>query len=165
MKKSILILSVIVVLLTAIVAISGKTNESTPLSNVAVVDIQKVLESTKDWKELNQSYQEDQQFYQRQLDALVAEYKKMKDEGASNEELFAKQQEILAKKAQYEQTLQSTYNAKTQVIVDQIRKRINSYADFMGYDLILTKEAVIYSKEVFDITDQVIEYLRGFENK
>lgn len=165
MKKSILVLSVIAVLLMAIVAISGKTDESTPLSNVAVVNIQKVLESTKAWKELNQSYQEDLQFYQKQLDDLTQEYQEMKESGASDQELLAKQREILAKKAQYEQTLQNTYNAKTQVIVDQIRKRIDSYADFMGYDLILTKEAVIYSKEEFDITDQVIEYLRGFENQ
>ena len=121
-----------------------------------------MLQSTKEWQDLNKSYQEDFAFYQKQLDNLTKEYQDMVKSGASSQELATKQQEILTKKAQYEQTLQQTYNSKTQVILDQIRKRIEDYATFLDYDLVLSNDSVVYGKGTYDITDMVIEYLKGF---
>ncbi|MEA2065688.1 MAG: OmpH family outer membrane protein [Thermotogota bacterium] len=163
MKKLIPVLTLIL-LLTAVVISENSSSPNNP-AKIAYVDMQRVLESTKDWKELNQSYQEDLQFYQKQLDELSQELQQMQQEGATQSELAEKQNELLSKKAQYEQTIQSTYNEKTQIIIERLQKRMKNYAEFTEYDLIITKEAVVYGKGTYDITNLVIEYLKGFDSE
>ena len=161
MKKLGLILTIALVLAGALVISDNASGPSNP-AKIAYLDLQKVLQSTKEWQDLNKNYQEDFAFYQKQLDNLTKEYQDMVKSGASSQELATKQQEILTKKAQYEQTLQQTYNSKTQVILDQIKKRIEDYATFLDYDLVLSNDSVVYGKGTYDITDMVIEYLKGF---
>ncbi|OAA30026.1 molecular chaperone Skp [Kosmotoga arenicorallina S304] len=161
MKKLGLILTIVLVLVGALVISDNASGPANP-AKIVYLDIQKVLESTEEWQDLNKSYQEDFAFYQKQLDNLTKEYQDMVKSGASSTALATKQQEILTKKAQYEQTLQQTYNSKTQVILDQIKKRIEDYASFYDYDLILSKDSVVYGNGTYDITDMVIEYLKGF---
>ncbi|MFW6119586.1 MAG: OmpH family outer membrane protein [Petrotogales bacterium] len=163
MKKLIPVL-VLILLLTAVVISENASSPNNP-AKIAYVDMQKVLESTKDWKELNQNYEEDLQFYQKQLDELSKELQQLQQEGATQDELSEKQNELLSKKTQYEQTIQSTYNEKTQIIIERLQKRIKNYSEFTEYDLIITKEAVVYGKETYDITDLVIEYLKGFDSE
>jgi len=133
-------------------------------AKIAFADMQKVLEATKDWVTLNTDYQKDTEFYQGQLDSLSKEYQDLANSGAGQDALLQKQQEILAKKSQYEQTLETTYNAKLQVIMEQVNKRIKDYATFIGIDMVISSEIVVYGSTAYDITDAIIEYMKGFQN-
>jgi outer membrane protein len=135
----------------AIVVSEGGAGPSEP-AKIAFANMQKVLEATKDWVTLNIDYQKDTKFYQGQLDTL------------SQDALLQKQQEILTKKSQYEQTLETTYNAKLQVIMEQVNKRIKDYATFVGIDMVLSSEVVVYGSSAYDVTDAIIEYMKGFQN-
>jgi len=155
-------LLVIMIAAVGVVVVSeGGAGPSNP-AKIAFANMQKVLESTKDWNTLNIDYQKDTQFYQTQLDNLSKEYQDLANSGASQEALLVKQQEILTKKAQYEQTLENTYNAKLQVILEQVNRRIRDYSTFIGIDMVLTNEVVVYGAPAFDITDAIIEYMKGF---
>ncbi len=103
------------------------------------------------------------QFYQGQLDSLSKEYQDLAASGASQESLAVKQQEILTKKTQYEQTLEATYNAKLQVIMEQVNKRIKDYSTFIGIDMVISSEVVVYGAPAYDVTDAIIEYMKGFQ--
>nr|WP_300980341.1 OmpH family outer membrane protein [Mesotoga sp.] len=147
----------------AIVVSESSAGPSNP-AKIAFADMQKVLESTRDWVTLNTDYQKDTQFYQGQLDSLSREYQDLANSGASQEALLQKQQEILTKKSQYEQTLETTYNAKLQVIMEQVNKRIRDYATFIGIDMVISDEIVVYGSSAYNITDAIIEYMKGFQN-
>jgi outer membrane protein len=147
----------------AIVVSESGAGPSEP-AKIAFADMQKVLEATKDWVTLNTDYQKDTQFYQSQLDSLSKEYQDLANSGAGQDALLRKQQEILAKKSQYEQTLETTYNAKLQVIMEQVNKRIKDYATFIGIDMVISSEIVVYGSAAYDITDSIIEYMKGFQN-
>ncbi|HCO70452.1 MAG TPA: molecular chaperone Skp, partial [Mesotoga infera] len=116
MKRSLKFLLVVIMVsaVGAIVVSESGAGPSEP-AKIAFADMQKVLEATKDWVTLNTDYQKDTQFYQSQLDSLSKEYQDLANSGAGQDALLRKQQEILAKKSQYEQTLETTYNAKLQV--------------------------------------------------
>ena len=164
MRKSVtVIVLAAMVTLISVVAISESTQDASNPARVAYVDIQKVLQSTKDFTDLNSRLQEDTAFYQTQLDNLTTEFKSLQEAGASAEELSTRQDELLSKKTQYEQTLQNTYNAKLQIILESISKRIKDYSTFNGYDMIVNKEDVVYGNSAYDLTDKIIEYLKVFQ--
>ncbi|KUK80232.1 MAG: Outer membrane protein [Mesotoga prima] len=165
MKRSMkfILIVIMVVAVGAIVVSESSAGPSNP-AKIAFADMQKVLESTRDWVTLNTDYQKDTQFYQGQLDSLSREYQDLANSGASQEALLQKQQEILTKKSQYEQTLETTYNAKLQVIMEQVNKRIRDYATFIGIDMVISDEIVVYGSSAYNITDAIIEYMKGFQN-
>ena len=165
MKRSMkfILIVIMVVAVGAIVVSESSAGPSNP-AKIAFADMQKVLESTRDWVTLNTDYQKDTQFYQGQLDSLSREYQDLANSGASQEALLQKQQEILTKKSQYEQTLETTYNAKLQVILEQVNKRIRDYATFIGIDMVISDEIVVYGSSAYNITDAIIEYMKGFQN-
>lgn len=165
MKKTLqTILLIIMVGAVGVIVVSESGVGPSEPAKIAYADMQKVLEATRDWVTLNTDYQKDTKFYQGQLDSLSKEYQDLASSGASQESLTQKQQEILAKKAQYEQTLENTYNAKLQVIMEQVNKRIKDYATFIGIDMVITSEVVVYGAATFNITDAIIEYMKGFQN-
>jgi outer membrane protein len=158
-----ILIVIMVAAVGAIVVSESSAGPSNP-AKIAFADMQKVLESTRDWVTLNTDYQKDTQFYQGQLDSLSREYQDLANSGASQEALLQKQQEILTKKSQYEQTLETTYNAKLQVILEQVNKRIRDYATFIGIDMVISDEIVVYGSSAYNITDAIIEYMKGFQN-
>ncbi|PNS39260.1 OmpH family outer membrane protein [Mesotoga sp. B105.6.4] len=165
MKRSMkFILIVIMVAAVGVIVVSESSAGPSNPAKIAFADMQKVLESTRDWVTLNTDYQKDTQFYQGQLDSLSREYQDLANSGASQEALLQKQQEILTKKSQYEQTLETTYNAKLQVILEQVNKRIRDYATFIGIDMVISDEIVVYGSSAYNITDAIIEYMKGFQN-
>lgn len=164
MKKTLqVVFMVVMIAAVGVVVVSeGGAGPSDP-ARIAFADMQKVLEATKDWNTLNTDYQKDMQFYQAQLDSLSKEYQDLVASGASQESLAVKQQEILTKKSQYEQTLETTYNAKLQVIMEQVNKRIRDYSTFIGIDMVISSEVVVYGAPAYDVTDAIIEYMKGFQ--
>jgi len=158
-----ILIVIMVAAVGAIVVSESSAGPSNP-AKIAFADMQKVLESTRDCYIEYTDYQKDTQFYQGQLDSLSREYQDLANSGASQEALLQKQQEILTKKSQYEQTLETTYNAKLQVILEQVNKRIRDYATFIGIDMVISDEIVVYGSSAYNITDAIIEYMKGFQN-
>ncbi len=163
MRKFLPVLLVVVaVAIVAVVTISENSAGTQNPPTVGFVDMEKILASNTDWVNLNKEYEADLRFYQRELDNMVADYQRLVQEGRTTE-AERKQQEILSKRDQFEMALASTYNEKTEIIITRITRRISDYAEFMGIDLILTADALVYGKGTYDITDYIVDYLKEFE--
>lgn len=132
---------------------------------IAYVDIAKVTENYKKMQELNERYKKDYQFYLSKLKEMESEIEKMKEEGASESEIVAKQKELLSRKSEYESLLKKEYEPKIQKILNEVATKIKEYARLMGYSLILNKQSIIYGDETYDITNQVIAYINSGENE
>ncbi|HIP92331.1 MAG TPA: OmpH family outer membrane protein [Thermotoga sp.] len=132
---------------------------------IAYVDIAKVTENYKKMQELNERYKKDYQFYLSKLKEMESEIEKMKEEGAPESEIVAKQKELLSRKSEYESLLKKEYEPKIQEILNEVATKIKEYAQLMGYSLILNKQSVIYGDEIYDITNQVIAYINSGENE
>ena len=156
MKKLFLPFVLVGVLLATFLISQSSTDSSL---RIAYVDIERATESYQKWKDLNEKYRRDYSFYQNKLKEMEDELKEMQDEGRPQNEIQAKQREILAKKAEYENLLKSEYQPKIQEIMNEVVKKIQEYASVMGYDLVLTKQVVVYGNPTFDITEQVIAYI------
>ena len=132
---------------------------------IAYVDIAKVTENYKKMQELNERYKKDYQFYLSKLKEMESEIEKMREEGAPESEIVAKQKELLSRKSEYESLLKKEYEPKIQKILNEVATKIKEYAQLMGYSLILNKQSIIYGDEIYDITNQVIAYINSGENE
>jgi len=148
--------------LLATVLISQNPQEN---FRIAYIDIAKVTENYKGMKELNEKYRKDYQFYLSKLKEMESEIEKMKEEGASESEIAAKQKELLSRKAEYEGLLKKEYEPKIQKILNEVVNKVKEYAQLMGYSMVLNKQSLIYGDETYDITEQVIAYINSGENE
>ena len=99
--------------------------------------------------------------YQQKLAEMNKELEDMVNSGASQSDIEAKQKDILTKKQQYEKLLQDEYQPKMQQVFNEMAEKIESYAQMMGYDFILTKQAFLYGNDIYDITEQLLNYLKA----
>jgi outer membrane protein len=128
---------------------------------IVFADVNRVVQEYPKWIELNQKYSQDAQFYQQKLNELVAELEKLQKAGAPQSEIEKKQAEIVSRKQQYEQLLQSEYQPKMQAVLDELAKKIDTFAKAMGYDFVLKKEALLYADDAYDVTEQLVKYLKS----
>ncbi len=128
---------------------------------IVFVDVNKITQEYSKMAELNKRYAADVNYYQTKLNEMTKELEQMQKAGASQSEIEKKQSEILARKQQYEQMLQSEYEPKMKQIMEEISQKIDKYAKMMGYDYILNKAAIVYGDDVYDITNQLIGFLNA----
>ncbi|MGB9790409.1 OmpH family outer membrane protein [Thermotoga caldifontis] len=128
---------------------------------IVFADVNRVVQEYPKWIELNQKYAQDAQFYQQKLNEMMAELDKLQKAGAPQSEIEKKQAEILARKQQYEQLLQSEYQPKMQAVLDELATKIESFAKTMGYDFVIKKEALLYADDAYDVTEQLVKYLKS----
>lgn len=128
---------------------------------VVFADVNRVVQEYPKMIELNQKYAQDVQFYQQKLNELVADLERLQKAGAPQSEIEKKQSEILARRQQYEQLLQSEYQPKMQAILDELAKNIETFAKTMGYDFVIKKEALLYADDAYDVTEQLVRYLKS----
>lgn len=128
---------------------------------IVFADVNKVLQEYPKWVELNQKYSQDAQFYQQKLNEMIAELDKLQKAGAPQSEIEKKQAEILSRRQQYEQLLQSEYQPKMQAVLDELAQKIETFAKTMGYDFVIKKEALLYVDDAYDVTDQLVNYLKS----
>ena len=150
--------SVVVIL---IVFLMGSQGDSGSSLKIAFVDANKITQGYPKMIELNKQYQSDYGFYQQKLAEMSKELEDMVNSGASQSDIEAKQKDILAKKQQYEKLLQDEYQPKMQQVFNEMAEKIESYAQMMGYDFILTKQAFLYGNDIYDITEQLLNYLKA----
>lgn len=128
---------------------------------VVFADVNRVVQEYPKMIELNQKYAQDVQFYQQKLNELVADLERLQKAGAPQSEIEKKQSEILTRRQQYEQLLQSEYQPKMQAILDELAKKIETFAKTMGYDFVIKKEALLYADDAYDVTEQLVRYLKS----
>lgn len=157
MKNATVLLAALV-LVMALFLLYGATQQN---AKIVFIDVNKVSQEYPKMIELNERYKADFQYYQGKLNDLMKEYETLQKSGASQAELEKKQADILARKQQYEQLLQNEYQSKMQQVLDEIAKKIENFAKMMGYDYILSKQSIVYGDDAYDITDQLIKYLKA----
>lgn len=127
---------------------------------VVFADVNRVVQEYPKMIELNQKYAQDVQFYQQKLNELVADLERLQKVGAPQSEIEKKQSEILTRRQQYEQLLQNEYQPKMQAVLDEIAKKIETFAKTMRYDFVIKKEALLYADDAYDVTEQLVRYLK-----
>ena len=141
MKKRIIALSLLL----------GLTSNMAFSTEVAFVDVQKVVESSA----TVQALKKEQEKKAKEMVAFVEKARKdvaaAKDEKrkVALEEKYNK--ELLAKK----EKIEKDYTAKLKTIEDSISETIAAQAKTLGYDMVVAKSLVLYGAN--DITEQVIK--------
>lgn len=161
MKKFVTAISTTSVIVILIVLLMGSQGNSGSSLKVAFVDVNKITQEYPKMVELNKQYQVDYEFYQEKLAEMNKELQDMVNSGASQSDIEAKRTDILTKKQQYEKLLQDEYQPKMQQVLNEMAEKIESYAQMMGYDFILSKQAFLYGNDVYDITEQLLNYLKA----
>ncbi|HEY8542080.1 MAG TPA: OmpH family outer membrane protein [Pseudothermotoga sp.] len=156
--KNVTIFLAALVLVLMLFLLYGATQQN---AKIVFIDVNKVTQEYPKMVELNERYKADLQYYQGKLNEMTKELENMQKSGASQSDLEKKQSEILARKQQYEQLIQNEYQPKMQQVIDEIANKIDKYAKMMGYDYILSKQALVYGDDAYDVTDQLIKYLKA----
>jgi len=164
-KNLIYVLVLAVFLLIGSFSLTQNEESSTPkIPKIGYINFDEAMKSFAEWQRLNESYMKDYAFYQQKLRDLEEEWKKMKESGASREELQRKEQEILARKQQYEQALQAEYGRKSQEIIKKVLEKAKEFGKTLGYDILLSNQGVIYADPSYDITKEFVAFLnQGYE--
>ncbi len=157
MKKLNLLLS-LTLLAVLILFLYGAT-QSGP--KIVFVDVARITQEYTKMAELNKRYAADVSYYQSKLNEMTKELEEMQKRGATQAEIEKKQNEILARKDQYEKLLQAEYEPKMKQILEEISQGIDKYAKMMGYDYILNKASIVYGDDAYDITNQLISFLNA----
>jgi outer membrane protein len=138
---------------------------------LGVVDRERALFSTEQGKKVRDELQAKTRAAQGQLDPMVAEFKKLREEVESKRYVLS-QEALLAKQAQLAE-LQNKIEAKNkelegQLKIDQVRllqpleekmkTTIDAIGKEQGFYLIFERNSpyVVYAREAIDITDLVV---------
>lgn len=136
-------------------------SDSAQFPKLAYIDSTKVLQSYDKWINLQAKYQEDVQFYAKKLNELASEIQKLKESGASQEEIDAKTREYVQKQQQYNQILNDEYQTKFSEIEQEILTKIAQFAEIMGYDFVFNSKSMSYGSPEYDVTAKFIEFLNS----
>lgn len=140
---------------------------------IGVLDLQLVLQQSpqvqaadakfrKEFGAREQKIKDQAQALQTEVDNLnrnaavmsTAEQNKAKDKIAKDQDNLQQAQ------AQFQQDVQTAQGKAMQTILNQIKDVVASLAEQKGYDLIMQKSSLVYSKDEYDITPQVLRALK-----
>ena len=144
---------------------------------IAVVNVDSLLQSYNFCLDLNEGLMRKEENYRlvltEEANKLEKEYndfrKKIQNNVYSSEERAASEQNRLDKKAQAIQEKQAKYSqelelenaANAQKISDAIDAFLKEYNKEHGYDMIVSKAALLYSDDAMDITADIIKGLNA----
>lgn len=123
-------------------------------TKIAVIDINKVVEQSKDVKALQQAQQQKSQELQKWVESVKAEVAKADNKQKKDELTKKYDAEFMAKY----QALQKEYSEAVQKLEAEITKTIENKAKADGYRIVLAKSTVLTGGK--DITDEVIELVK-----
>lgn len=134
--------------------IAGTTTAFADTKNIAVVDVQAVVSKSAQVQALRKERELKSQELAKFINNASADIKKQTD---------PKKREELAKKYEKELTAKKeanakTYKAKLQAVDKSISDTINAQAKAMGYDIVLTKNVVLYGGD--DITEAISKVVK-----
>lgn len=137
-------------------------------SKIGVVDVQRVMQTSSQIKEIQQKLETE---FKPRRDKLVATEAKIKEDMekfkrdstvlSANQKkemerkIITAQQQFERDGQQYQQELSTANNEAMERLYNKIRTAIAKVAKEEKYDLIIQKDAAPFSSEVLDITDKV----------
>jgi len=135
-----------------------------------VVDIQGVLDTVQegktakaDWEKYMKGKKDEFEKKNAELEKLAADFEKQKAV-LSDAKVQERGKELQTKQIAFQQqylAVQKEMQAKEMTLMGGILKKIRSIVDEMGskqgYDFIFEKGNVVYVKNAFDLTDQVVK--------
>ena len=138
--------------------------------NIAVVDLQKIMQTSSQMKTIQQKLEKD---FKPRRDKLVTMEEGLKQDmekfkrdstilsAAQKKELEKKilssQQTFEREGQQYQQELSAAHNEAMEDLYGKIRKAIAKVAEGQKYDLVLQKDAAPFNSEKLDITPNVLK--------
>lgn len=140
---------------------------------IGVLDLQMVLQQSpqvqaadtkfrKEFGSREQKIKDQAQALQTEVDNLnrnaavmsTAEQTKAKDKIAKDQDNLQQAQ------AQFQQDVQTAQGKAMQTILNQIKDVVANLAEQKSYDLVVQKSSLVYSKDQYDMTPQVIRALK-----
>lgn len=138
--------------------------------NIAVVDLQKIMQTSNQMKSIQQKLEKD---FKPRRDKLVAmedglkqDMEKFKRDSSVlsdsqkkelEKKILATQQTFEREGQQYQQELSAAHNEAMEDLYSKIRKAISKVAETEKYDMVLQKDAAPFSAEKLDITSKVMK--------
>lgn len=139
-------------------------------AKIGVVDLQKIMQTSGQMKEIQQKLEKE---FKPRRDKLVAmesnlksDMEKFKRDGAIlsasqkkelEKKIVAAQQQFERDGQQYQQELSTAHNEAMEGLYNKVRTAITKIAKDEKYDLIVQKDATPFSTESLDVTDKVIK--------
>ena len=142
--------------------------------NIAVVDTKKVLQLSQAMKQVEQAVsgrrnQSQQEFRQKEQNLLAANQELVRQKSILAPEVFAQKRADIDQKAAIIRSQAKERNSSLNKLRSSGLKQIKKHLDLVikqivesrGFDLILSKNTIVYSKNNLDITDEVIQKLNA----
>ena len=140
---------------------------------IGVVDVQTVFQAMPQAAEISNSIQmefkdqidevnqlqKDGQFYAERLQRDAATMSE-KDKKELQQKIQGVREELAKKGQPLQQNIQRRQNEERNKLLGLIKQAIDSVAQKGSYDLILSAGAVSFSKEQFDVSEQVLEQVK-----
>ncbi|HAT1597423.1 TPA: OmpH family outer membrane protein [Legionella pneumophila] len=139
-------------------------------AKIGVVDLQKIMQTSNQMKEIQQKLEKE---FKPRRDKLVAkeaslksDMEKFKRDGAImsasqkkelEKKIVAAQQQFERDGQQYQQELSTAHNEAMEGLYNKVRTAIAKIAKDEKYDIIVQKDAAPFSSESLDVTDKVIK--------
>lgn len=167
MKKIIVLTVAMIFTLAAAICFSQKEAMAKELK-IGYVDPVKILNEYNKTKESEKTFETKRKSKEADRKALVDEIKKLKDEQALlSEKAKAEKQGVIDQKIKNlqdfdkkaRQDLMSEGNEMLGGIQKDIEKVIADYAKEQGYDLVLNSRVLLYGKDEFDFTAEILKRL------
>lgn len=160
-------------LLVALVLGLCSTTVLADTAKIGVVDLQKIMQSSTQMKDIQQKLEKE---FKPRRDKLVAmetslksDMEKFKRDGAIlsatekkdlEKKIVGMQQQFERDGQQYQQELSTAHNEAMEGLYTKVRAAITKIAKNDKYDLIVQKDAVPFSSESLDVTDKVIKEIK-----
>jgi len=158
--------------LTLALMIGFSTSVLADVSKIGVVDLQKIIQTSSQMKDIQQKLETE---FKPRRDKLIAMEQSLKKDMDSfkrdmtvlgpnqkkemEKKINTAKQNIEREGNQYQQGLSTKHNEAMEVLYGKIRKAISKIAEEQKYDLVFQKDAAPFSIENLDITAQVTKQL------
>jgi outer membrane protein len=139
-------------------------------AKIAVVDLQKIIQTSSQMKTIQQKLEKDFKPRRDKLvimeDGLKQDMEKFKRDTAVmsdsqkkelEKKIVASQQTFEREGQQYQQELSAAHNEAMEELYGRIRKAITKVANADKYDIVLQKDAAPFSSDKLDITERVVK--------
>lgn len=156
-------------LMAVVLCVLG-TNVFADPAKIGVVDLQKIMQTSNQIKEIQQKLEKE---FKPRRDKLVAveasikeDMEKFKRDGAimsatqkkdMEKKIVSAQQQFERDGQQYQQELSTANNEAMEGLYAKVRSAIAKVAKDEKYDLIVQKDAAPFSVETLDVTDKIVK--------
>lgn len=142
-------------------------------AKIGVVDLQKIMQTSKQMKDIQAKLEKE---FKPRRDKLVAaeaslkgDMEKFKRDGAilnatqkkdMEKKIITAQQQFERDGQQYQQELSTAHNEAMEGLYTKVREAISKVAKDEKYDIIVQKDAAPFSTEALDVTDKVVKAIK-----